>query len=276
MNKKILYFFVLIFYCNITAQQYEYKTDYNIHYYDAEANNQSELYINERCLLDIYYPLNIKNFSTIVWFHGGGLTSGEKEIPAALKDKGLCIVGVNYRLYPKVKCPLYIQDAAASVAWVFKNIKNYGGDSSLIFISGHSAGGYLASMIGLDKKWLANFDIDANSIAGLIPFSGHTITHFTIREERGIPGTRPVIDEYAPLYHVRADAPPIILITGDRELELLGRYEENVYFQRMMKITGHEYIKLFELEGYGHDMKEPAFPLLLEHVKKISEQIKTK
>jgi acetyl esterase/lipase len=275
LNKTILYFFVLIFHCNVTAQQSEYKTDYNIHYYDAEAN-KSELYINERCLLDIYYPLNIKNFSTIVWFHGGGLTSGEKEIPAALKDKGLCIVGVNYRLYPKVNCPLYIQDAAASVAWVFKNIKSYGGDSSLIFISGHSAGGYLASMIGLDKKWLSNFDIDANSIAGLIPFSGHTITHFTIREERGIPGTRPVIDEYAPLYHVRADAPPIILITGDRELELLGRYEENVYFQRMMKITGHENIKLFELEGYGHDMKEPAFPLLLEHVKKISEQIKTK
>ena len=39
--------------------------------------------------------------------------------------------------------------------------------------------------------------------------------------------TQPLLDEMAPLYHVRDDAPPLLLITGDRELEMLGRYEEN-------------------------------------------------
>jgi len=150
-------------------------------------------------------------------------------------DQEIGIIAVKYRLYPKIKCPVYIEDAAASVAWVFKNIESFGGDTSLIFVSGHSAGGYLTSMVGLDKKWLQAHQIDANQIAGLIPFSGHTITHFTVRKERGIEGTQPIIDEFAPLYHVRFDASPLLLITGDRELEMLGRYEENAYLMTGLK-----------------------------------------
>ena len=95
----------------------------------------------------------------------------------------------------------------------------------------------------------------------MIPFSGHAITHFTVREERGIDGKQPIIDDLAPLYHVRNDASPYLMITGDRELEMLGRYEENAYMMRMMKITGHKETKLIELEGYGHNMTYPAFPL---------------
>ena len=78
-----------------------------------------------------------------------------------------------------------------------------------------------------------------------------------------------MIDEYAPLYHVRADAPPLLLITGDRELEMLGRYDENAYMARMMKIAGHTQTRLYELEGYDHGMTEPAFPLLVKEVNRI-------
>lgn len=124
-------------------------------------------------------------------------------------------------------------------------------------------------MVGLDKKWLGQFQIDADRIAGLIPFSGHTITHFTVREEIGIGDKQPIIDEFAPLYHVRANAPPLLLITGDRELELLGRYEENAYMMRLMKVAGHKETKIYELDGYGHGMTEPAFPLLLNEVQRI-------
>lgn len=268
----IRYFFVFIIFfivdVTLSAQPGEYVTDTNIHYY-PEATNKKEAYINERCILDIYYPKKQKGFATIIWFHGGGLTGGNKEIPEALKNKGYCIVGVTYRFYPKVKAPAYVEDAAAAVAWVFNNIKSYGGDSTMIFVSGHSAGGYLASMVGLDKRWLQAHQIDANRIAGLIPFSGHTITHFTIREERGIKGTQPIVDDLAPLYHVRADAPPLLLITGDRELEMLGRYEENAYMMRMMKVAGHKETRLIELQGYDHNMVEGGFPLLLKEVKRI-------
>jgi len=250
------------------AQEAGYVTESDIAYY-PESANQSDAYKSGRCVLDIYYPKGVKNFPTIVWFHGGGLTNGEKSIPETLKEKGAAVVTVNYRLSPKAKAPAYIEDAAAAVAWTFKNITKYGGNSSLIFISGHSAGGYLALMVGMDKKWLNVHGINANHIAGLIPFSGHTITHFTVREERGIKGTQPVIDDLAPLYHVRPDAPPLLLITGDREMELLGRQEENAYMMRMMKVAGHQDARLLELDGYGHNMAEPAFPLLLNEVKRI-------
>ena len=257
------------------AQKMEYDAKSNIQYYNS-TTNKSDSYINERCVLDIYYPKNTKGFATIVWFHGGGLTGGSKEIPEALKNKGFAIIGVNYRLSPKVKAAKCIEDAAAAIAWAFNNITNYGGDTSLIFVSGHSAGAYLALMTGLEKKYLQKEGIDANKIAGLIPFSGQCITHFEIRRENGIPEKQPTIDAFAPLYHVRADAPPILLITGDRELEMLGRYEENAYMERMMKLVGHKETKLYELDGYGHGMAEPAFPLLVNEINRITKEKQTK
>ncbi len=194
INLAFLIIFLFWFHQAVFSQQNKYETITNILYY-SDSINQTDKYKNERCRLDIYYPKDLKNFSTIVWFHGGGLTGGVKEIPNALKEKGFAVVGVNYRLSPKVKAPAYIEDAAAAVAWVFKNIKNYGGDTNLIFVAGYSAGGYLTKMIGLDKKWLAVHGVDADKIAGLISLSGQAITHFTIREERGVPGTQPIIDE---------------------------------------------------------------------------------
>ena len=267
--------FVLLFFfgANISAQKLEYATQTNLPYY-TEAINKSDSYIKERCVLDVYYPKNSSGFATVIWFHGGGLTGGNKELPEELKNQGIAVISVNYRLGPKVISPKYIEDAAAAVAWVFKNIPAFGGDESLIFVSGHSAGGYLASMVGLDKKWLNTQGIDANKIAGLIPFSGQAITHFLVRKERGIPDTEPVIDELAPLFHVRTDAPPLLLITGDRELEMLGRYEENAYLMRMMKIAGHKNTKLYELDGFGHNMTAPAFPLLLNEVRRIIKEKK--
>lgn len=269
MKNIVLILFCLSLSARIFSQDLDYDLKTNIHYY-SDSVNQLDDYILERCVLDIYYPKSTKNFATVIWFHGGGLTVGKKSIPASLKGKGIAVIAVNYRLNPKVKAPKYIEDAAAAVAWTFKNISNFGGDSSLIFISGHSAGGYLSSMVGLDKRWLMKYHIDANRIAGLIPFSGNMITHMTIRQENGIAPTQPVVDELAPLYYVRADAPPLLLITGDRELELFGRYEENAYMMRMMRVAGHKDTRIFELDGYGHDMVKPALSLLLEEIQRIT------
>jgi len=273
MKKFVFLFSLLCSVLLVRAEEIQYETLYNIPYY-TESQSQDDAYQKERCVVDIYYPKNAKSFATVVWFHGGGLEGGSKELPAELKNQGLCIVGVNYRLSPKAKSPAYIEDAAAAVAWTFRNIANYGGDPGLIFLSGHSAGGYLIAMVGLDKRWLSVYGIDANQIAGLIPFSGQMITHFTIRKERGIADTTPLVDDLAPLYHVRADAPPILLLTGDREMEMLGRYDENAYLWRMMKIVGHKRTTLYEFQGYGHDMRLPAFPLLIQEVRKITKEKK--
>ena len=163
----------------------QYNTQNNILY--RTGDNLTD-YMKERCRLDVYHPVDKEDYPTIVWFHGGGLKGGRRFIPEALKEKNVAVVAVNYRLHPNVKSPAYIEDAAAAVAWVIKNIAKYGGSPRRLFVSGHSAGGYLTSMIGLDKRWLKKHGADPDQLAGLIPFSGHTITHFTVRAERGIDG----------------------------------------------------------------------------------------
>ncbi len=271
--KKLLLLPVFIIFTlgALFAQNDIYKLEENIFYLDVKEKDDA--YALEKCRLDVYYPENKSDVPTIIWFHGGGLSGGDKEIPDELKKQGFCVVGVGYRLHPQVQAPVYIEDAAAATAWVFNNIEKYSGSASRVFISGHSAGGYLAMMIGLDKSWLAQHGVDADKIAGLIPFSGQAITHFTIRKERGLGEKQATIDKYGPIFHARADAPPLTLITGDRELELLGRYEENAYLLRMMKLHGHAKTKLYELDGYGHDMLWPAYPLLINEVKRINEEL---
>ncbi|MBT4757690.1 MAG: alpha/beta hydrolase fold domain-containing protein [Opitutae bacterium] len=252
---------------NLHADSYQREDNLS---YRSEAETAADAYVAERCVLDLSYPKNKDGFATIVWFHGGGLTEGNKYIPGEIASAGYAVVAPNYRFSPRVSGQTCVEDAAAAIAWVFENIAEYGGDPDKIFLSGHSAGGYLASMVGMDKSYLQAYDIDANQIAGLIPFSGHTITHFTIRKEiGGFPPHQALVDQMAPLYHVRADAPPLLLITGDRELELWGRYEENAYMMRMMRVAGHKDTRIMELDGYGHGMERPAFPLLLKEVKRV-------
>lgn len=242
-----------------------YQTESGLAY---RSDSEPDVYARERCKLDVYHPVGASAVPAVVWFHGGGLTGGNRSVPSALKGQGIIVVAVDYRLSPKAKAPAYIEDAAAAVAWTFKNIARYGGDTNRIFLSGHSAGGYLASLVTLDRRWLAVHGVDPDRLAGLVPFSGQSITHFAIREERGLARTRPLIDDLAPVYHVRKDAPPILLISGDRNHELLGRYEESAYFWRMLKEAGHPSVELLELQGYDHgQMADPAFPLLLRFIR---------
>ena len=177
---------------------------------------------------------------------------------------------MNYRLFPKAKKPTYLEDAAAAVAWTFQHIAEHGGAPSLIFVAGHSAGGYLTSMIGLDRRWLAPYEINPKQIGGLIPYSGQCVTHTTVREEMGIKRDQPIIDDMAPLFHARKDAPPILLITGDRRLEFPTRYEENAYMHSLLNVVGHKQNQLLELDGFTHGtMVKPGHYLALEEIERI-------
>lgn len=248
------------------AEKVMYLEEKDIAY--SEINDR---YASERCKLDIYYPSNRKDFSTIVWFHGGGLEGGEKYIPEELKNKGIAIISVNYRLNPKVTAPSYIDDAAAAVAWAFKNIEKYGGNNEKIYISGHSAGGYLTLMLGMDKSYLDKFHVNVNDIKGFIPISGQTITHNIIRREMNLPEDTPLIEGYAPLNHI-GKTPPMLLITGDREMELTSRLEENQYLTSALKAKGND-ITLYEMQGFDHGtVVSPACFLMLEWIEKQNKK----
>lgn len=236
------------------------------------AYRSGDGYTGRMCRLDVSSPEGAKDAPVIVWFHGGGLTGGGKETPRELLDGEAVVVGVGYRLSPEVPVDTIIDDAACAVAWVFANIGKYGGDPDRIYITGHSAGGYLVNMIGLDKSRLARYGYDADRLRGIIPFSGQAITHFEERRSRGIPDKQPVVDSLAPLYHVRGDAPPILILSGDREREMLGRYEENAYLWRMLRLAGHGDVTIYEFDGYGHDMCAPGYPMLLRFVREHEQK----
>ena len=257
-------FLTLAFYA---SAQVSYNIEKDIHYH-PEAGE----YAAERCVLDFYYPSGVKDFPTLVWFHGGGLTGGQKSIPAGLKDSGIGILAVNYRLLPKADVREIIDDAAAAVAWAFRETASRGGSPDKIFVAGHSAGGYLTDMIVLDKKWLEAYGVDADRIAGAFPYSAQKVTHFNVRKEMGIGPLQAIIDDTAPLYHVRKLPMPMLVLSGDRELELYGRYEEQAYFWRMMKLAGNEDVYLYEFDGYGHSaMPYPAHNVVKRYIEAISK-----
>lgn len=266
MSKKI-HSFIAAFLTAVSAVMgSEYVTLTDIPY----SGNTDE-YSRSRCMLDVYYPVDKADVPVVVWFHGGGLTGGGKHLPDELRDCGYVVVAVNYRLLPQVTVDECIDDAAAAVAWAFDNATRYNGSRSKVFVTGHSAGGYLTSMVGLDRTRLAKYGIDADSIAGLIPFSGQAVTHYAHRDMQGVGPLQARIDETAPIYHVRPDCAPYVIITGDRESELFGRYEENAYLWRMMKLVGHPDVQIYEIDGHDHGaMAHPAFHILKKEIGRIS------
>jgi pimeloyl-ACP methyl ester carboxylesterase len=266
--KKLLLLSILFCYTMSLSAQIIYKTEKDISYI---SSSDSDTYRKERCKLDIYYPTNKKAFSTVVWFHGGGLEGGNKEIPVQLKNQGFAVVAVNYRLSPRAKNPAYTIDAAEAVAWVKRNILLYGGRADRIFVSGHSAGGYLALMLALDRNYLGQFLLEADSIAAYLPISGQTVTHFTIRKERGLPDGIPIVDEFAPVNKARKDTAPIILLTGDRHLEMASRYEENAWLESILRNLGNRRTRLYEMQGFDHvKVMGPACMFVANYVRNFT------
>lgn len=252
--------------CATFSSAREYATAGNIPYY-GEAPDK---YAAERCVLDLYYPTDAAGADVVVWFHGGGLVGGEKHIPDGLREKGVCVVAVNYRLSPRARHPAYIEDAAAAVAWTRANIAQYGGDPARLTVAGHSAGGYLALMLALDGSYLASHGIDAAAdIRAYYPISGQCVTHNAIRAEMGLSETVPHIDRYAPLHHIGADTAPITLVCGQPELELPQRVAENYLLYQALVSTGNTKVTYYSLPGFDHNTcAGPAIQLLAEDIER--------
>ena len=260
-----------------------FKEEKDLYYHSEEFLSKADDYTKEVAKLDLLIPEGKKNFATLVWFHGGGLTGGKRDFPRDLKRDDIALVGVGYRCSPDAEHPAYLEDAAAAVAWVFKNIEKYGGDPKKIFVGGHSAGGYLSAMIGMDPRWLAAYGISNKQLAGIIPVSGQMTTHFTVKKLRGDTGDqfRPIIDEFAPMYYVAPDLPPICLMLGDRRIEFKSRVEENEFMAASLKSVGHKDTYFYELEGRDHGtvthgMKPFVWQFMREIMRRINAEQTTK
>lgn len=239
----------------------------------------------ERCVLDLHLPGNVagKSFPTLVWFHGGGLTEGTRDgaftagIANAYARAGIAVVSVGYRLSPTVTFPAYIEDGAAAFAWVHRHIAEHGGDPRAVFIGGHSAGAYLALMVGLDPGYLAKHQLTPDAIAAIVAVAGQTLTHYTVRVERGQPKETIVADAAAPLHHARKDSRPVFALVAERDMAM--RVEENQLLVAALKAAGNPDVSYFFAAGRDHGtiagwMAKPDDPVAAEvvaYVRRIAE-----
>jgi len=174
-----------------------------------------------RHTLDVYRPGAAKGLPVVVFFYGGSWQSGSRQIyrfvAAALARRGIVAVVPDYRVYPEVRYPGFIEDGASAVRWAKDNAARFGGDPDKLFLMGHSAGAYIAAMLALDSRWLGKVDLaPGRDIAGLIGMSGPydflPLRDRTLKVIFG--GNDPAAQ---PISHVSAGAPPSLLVTGRRD-----------------------------------------------------------
>ena len=215
-------------------------------------------YERERCRLDVTLPAAAKEFATLVWFHGGGLKGGDKDLPseyvhelaASLAQGGVAVVTPNYRLSPKMTYPAYVEDAAAAFAWTVAHIAEHGGNPRRVFIGGHSAGGYLALLVGFDPSRLQPYGLGLSAVAGIAQVSGQAFTHYTVREERGQSRFNVTADDAAPSRYISRDLPPVLTIYAQNDMP--SRAEENQFLMAALKAAGHRALVARRIDERNH------------------------
>ncbi|MGE0311421.1 MAG: alpha/beta hydrolase [Lautropia sp.] len=116
------------------------------------------------------------NGDVLVFFHGGGWTSGFREwmyfMAPALTAQGVTFVSAGYRLAPQHVFPTGFDDCADAVAWVVRNIPRHGADASRVFVGGHSAGGHYAALLAVSAGWRSRRGLAPDALRGCLPVSG--------------------------------------------------------------------------------------------------------
>ena len=171
--------------------------------------------------VDVFVPEKItpEPRPLVVFWHGGRWSSGDKAdyrfVGAALAGLGYAVVLANYRHYPQVKMPGFMDDAARAVLWAAAQAGEFGADPHRLYLMGHSAGAHLAALVALDSRYFAAAGQAAPPIAGVIGLSGPydflPLLEADVQDMFGPPSNYP---DSQPINFVRSDAPPMLLVHG--------------------------------------------------------------
>ena len=170
--------------------------------------------------LDIYAPSHrCTDAPVVVFFYGGGWESGSRGgyrfVGASMAARGVVTVIPDYRRYPTVRFPAFMQDAAAAVAWTRAHVAQYGGDPNRLFLMGHSAGGQIATLLALDGTYLRADGMDPREITGVIGLAGpYDFLPLRSRTLKAIFGPEPEWPRSQPINYVTPGAPPMMLAAG--------------------------------------------------------------
>lgn len=208
----------------------------------------------KRKYLDIYMPENLEAPAPVVMFiYGGAWRAGDKfeyEFAGrAFAAAGFVTVIADYRLYPEVKYPEFLEDNAQAMKWIEDNIALYDGDPARFFIAGHSAGAYNAVMLGLDSSFRREFGVTMpiRAIAGLSgPYNFYPFEYDQVRETFG---NAPNPEGTQPINLITADAPPIFLASGTSDP--IVRVENSTALGARLEASG-VWVTQKYYDGLGH------------------------
>jgi acetyl esterase/lipase len=207
----------------------------------------------------------------LLQIHGGAWMIGRKDqqgLPLMyhLATRGWVCVAVNYRLSPRATWPDHLVDCKRALAWIRDNIAEYGGDPDFVVVTGGSAGGHLAALVGLtpnDARYQPGFEDADTSVQAMIPFygvfdwTGSVVPNAGLRDllERHVVKRRAadvpeLFREASPLFHVRPDAPPALVVHGD--LDTLAPIEQARAFVAALRATSRAPVAFVELQGAHH------------------------
>ncbi|RUM50527.1 MAG: alpha/beta hydrolase [Marinomonas sp.] len=193
--------------------------------------------------LDIYVPSSAKanQAPVLVFFYGGRWTDGSKEMyPFVAKtflDLGYVVVIPDYRKYPDVKFPAFVEDGAQAVAWTLDNVAEYHGDSSRLFIMGHSAGAHIGALISADERYLAQLNHSTQNIKAFAGLSG---PYDFVPEEEDLKDMFGPPDQYPQMTvtnFIEGNEPPMLLLWGERD-ELVGQRNIDLLAERVRQKNG--------------------------------------
>ena len=241
---------------------------------------------NVRQQLDVYQPTAVaataaggKPRPVIVFFYGGAWQEGSRGdylfVAEALTQRGYVVVVPDYRVYPEVKYPDFLQDAAAAVAWTSANVARYSGDPTRIFLMGHSAGAHIAAMLALDRSFLDAQKVPRTSVKGLIGLAGaYDFLPLTEPNVIALFATEPNLMLTQPIHYVlaavAASMPPVLLMHGDADTRV--RPKNSINLARELRAAGAK-VELDLLPGLGHTDIIAKFTRLLRGDGKVVDRV---
>ncbi len=183
--------------------------------------------------LDVYTPHSARNAPTIVFWAGGRWTSGSKDdyqfVGQRLASESFVVVIADYRKYPKVRFPAFVEDAAKAVKWVKGNIAKYGGSPEKLFVMGHSAGAHIAAMLALDPEYLKAVGIDNLRLYGMIGLAGpYDFMPITDPQLRDVFYPPENFEQSQPIFYVDGRNPPLLLIHGQDDEDVWVKNTRNL------------------------------------------------
>jgi acetyl esterase/lipase len=210
----------------------DFKIDWNAFYTKAEAATDETRRALPHHLdlaygsdpkqnLDLYLPKVKPTAAPVfVFLHGGGFREGDRRqygyVARPFAEHGIITVIASYRLTPSAHFPDQPDDVKHVLAWVVRNVKQYGGDPRRVYLSGHSAGAILTATVCVNTDWAAALVLGHGFLKGCVPISGS----YDLRTEKGAPGyvNDPALASQAsPIANVAKTPPLFLLVAGSVE-----------------------------------------------------------